>query len=108
MVNNQNLFPYFEEHEGVVTLLVIMETHFILLKKVSEDAADKALNMLFPLMVQPDKQLIKKAMKFRLDNAKIGFSYADALGYTYAKEHNMPFLTCDNAFRGLPNVVFVR
>ena len=108
MRDNQKIVPYFESHEGIVTLLVVMEAYFILLKKVSEDAADKALNMLFPLMVIPPKTLIRKAMKFRLEKAKLGFSYADALGYVYANEHNIPFLTNDSAFKGLPNVILVK
>ncbi|MBI2141076.1 PIN domain-containing protein [Candidatus Woesearchaeota archaeon] len=109
MIDNPDVASYFEEpHEGKVSLLVIMESYFMLLKKAGENIAEEALKMLFPLMVIPTKTIIRKAMKFRLENEKRGFSYADALGYTYAMERNMRFLTCDNAFKGLPNTVFVR
>ncbi|MBI2142858.1 PIN domain-containing protein [Candidatus Woesearchaeota archaeon] len=109
MTDNPRVASYFEgQNEGVVSLLVIMESYFTLLKDHNEEKADKALKMLFPLMVIPSKNLIKKAMRFRLDNAKRGLSYADALGYIYAREHNMPFLTCDSAFNGLPEVIFAR
>lgn len=95
-------------NDGVVNLLVILESYFTLLKNINEEAAELSLKMLFPLMTIPTKTTIRKAMKFRLENAKLGLSYADALGYIYAKEHQMPFVTCDTAFKGLPNVVFVR
>ena len=109
MIDNLNVVPYFEEpNEGKVSLLVIMETYFTLLKKAGEDAADESLRMLFPLMVIPTKTIIREAMKFRLGKEKLGLSYADALGYVYAKEHKMPFLTCDSAFKGLPNIIFAR
>lgn len=109
MIDNPKVASYFEgQNEGVVSLLVIMESYFTLLKGHNEEKADKALKMLFPLMAIPSKKLIKKAMKFRLENAKLGLSYADALGYIYAKEHQIPFVTCDSAFKGLPNVVFAR
>ena len=109
MKDNPAVVRYFEPpNEGVVSLLVVMETYFILLKKLNEEAAEKALTMLFPLIATPSQTIVKNAMKFRLENEKLGFSYADALGYTYAKEHNMRFLTCDNAFKGLPGVVLLR
>ncbi len=109
MKDNPAVIRYFEPpNEGVVSLLVVLETYFILLKKLNKEAAEKALTMLFPIIAAPSETIVKNAMKFRLENEKLGFSYADALGYTYAKEHNMQFLTCDNAFKSLPGVVLLR
>ncbi len=109
MEDNPAIVEFFEEpNDGVVSLLVIMESYFVLLKKGEEELAEKLLKMLFPMMTIPTKTLIRKAMKFRLEHAKLGLSYADALGYIYAKVHDMPFLTCDGAFKGLPNVEFTR
>lgn len=97
-----------QPNDGVVNLLVIMESYFTLLKNINEEAAELSLKMLFPLMTIPTRTIIRKAMKFRLENAKLGLSYADALGYVYAKEHQIPFVTCDSAFKGLSNVIFAR
>ncbi len=109
MEDNPAVVEFFEEpNDGVVSLLVIMESYFVLLKKGGEELAEKSLKMLFPLMTIPTKTTIRKAMKFRLENAKLGLSYADALGYVYAKEHQIPFVTCDSAFKGMPNVIFAR
>lgn len=109
MEDNPAVVEFFEEpNDGVVSLLVIMESYFVLLKKGEEELAERSLKMLFPMMTIPTKTLIRKAMKFRLENGKRGFSYADALGYVYAREHKTPFLTCDSAFNGLPGVIFVR
>jgi len=108
MIGNPKSFPYFEGHEGTVSLLVVMESYFTLLRDFSEDKAEEALKMLFPLVTIPSKNLIRRSMKFRLQNQKRGLSYADALGYIYAKEYNMPFLTTDSAFKGLPNVIFLK
>ena len=35
-------------------------------------------------------------------------SYVDALGYVIARRLSLRFLTGDDAFRGLPNVLFVK
>ena len=94
--------------KGAISLLVAMELFFVLLRRGEEEKAILALDRFFPLIEHPSKAMVVKSMNFRLKEQKRGLSYADALGYTYAKEQKMPFLTADSAFKGLPNVVFLQ
>ena len=47
-------------------------------------------------------------MKFRLKNKKMDLSYADCIGYIYACENNLKFLTGDEKFKDMDNVEFVK
>ena len=93
---------------GAVSLLVVLELYFILARGGEESKANLALEKFFPLIRDLSKSLIAKAMHFKLQHKNRGLSYADAVGYAYAQEQAMPFLTLDSDFNGLPNVVFVR
>ena len=55
-----------------------------------------------------DDATLKEAMHFRKRYKKRGLSYADCIGYVYAKRHSMKFLTGDKEFADLPNVEFVK
>jgi hypothetical protein len=49
-------------------------------------------------------------MKLRLSARarKVDFSYADAIGYAMSGRLRLRYLTGDDAFKGLPNVEFVK
>ncbi len=108
LMGNPAAKGFFVNGNGFVSLPVVMELYFVLLKNGEEEKANSAVERFFPLIQNPSRQTIVNAMKFRLGHEKLGLSYADALGYIYAKEHDMQFLTCDSAFKGLPSVVFLR
>jgi predicted nucleic acid-binding protein len=70
--------------------------------------AEELFKTLISAAVQPSPESIKDAAKFRLQHVKKRFSYIDCLGYILAKELELPFLTGDEGFKGLPNVKFVK
>jgi len=47
-------------------------------------------------------------MKFRKKNKKRNLSYTDCIGYVYATENDLIFLTGDKEFENLENVEFVK
>ena len=55
----------------------------------------------------PD-DVIRAAMLFRKRHKKRDLSYADAIGYAFARKHDVLFLTGDRQFRDLPGVEFVQ
>ena len=108
LIDNPHAVSYFGEgDEGVVSLFVVLETYFILLRKGKAKEAEVMLDRLYRLIETPSKQTISRAMQYRLKEQKRGLSYADALGYVYAKENRIPFVTSDRAFKGLPNVIMI-
>ena len=55
------------------------------------------------------EKILKNAMKFRLrlQREKEKISYVDAIGYQYALENNLKFVTSDPAFKKLENAEFI-
>ena len=106
--NNEKFTPYFVEHTGIITLLNLLEVYYSVLNEEGEEKANVVLQTLFPLIVQPNQNTIKNAMKFRQLHKKRNLSYADCLGYQVAKEKEIKFLTGDKEFKNLDNVEFVQ
>ncbi|MBI2144857.1 PIN domain-containing protein [Candidatus Woesearchaeota archaeon] len=103
---NQKAANVINENEWTITLLNVLEVAHIVSRDFGEEAGKSVTKHLFDLLAIPTRNDIDEAIVFRLQNRKLDFSYADALGYTYAKRRNMAFLTADRAFKGLPNVEF--
>ncbi len=106
--DNPRFRPYFEEHTGILTLLNILEIYYSVLNEAGKEKAGTALEALWPLVAEPTKETIKRAMAFRSQNKRHDLSYANCLGYQLAFERGIKFLTGDTQFRNLKNVEFVK
>lgn len=103
---NHRAAKIIDENEGVSTILNVLEVAYIISRDFSEEAGKAVTKRLYDLLVIPTRNDVDEAVAFRLQNRKLDFSYADALGYAYAKRRNITFLTGDKAFKGMPNVEF--
>lgn len=106
--DNPKFVPYFEENSGVLTIMNAMEVYYSSLLEGGTEKADFVLDKLWPLIISPPKDTVKKAMQFRMVHKKRKLSYTDCLGYILAVEIKIKFLTGDKEFQDLPNVEFVR
>lgn len=68
----------------------------------------KTLARLYQECVGTKFSTIVEAMKFKYKHKKDKLSYTDCIGYATAAELQIPFLTGDEKFEGLPNVEFVQ
>lgn len=108
---NQNYRYYFEEADGVLTKLNLMEVYFRILVKNGSRAGKDVLKSFSRYLIDFDIQAIEGAMKLRLDlkdSKQLDISYADALGYYLSRQTGMKFLTGDKAFKTLESVEFIR
>lgn len=109
---NQKYRHYFEEADGALTKLNLMEVYFRILGTNGTKAARKVVTTFSRYLVDFDIPAIEGSMKLRLElknnKKRLDISYADALGYHLAKQAGMKFLTGDRAFEALENVEFVR
>ena len=108
---NQNYRYYFEEADGVLTKLNLMEVYFRILVKNGSRAGKDVLKSFSRYLIDFDIQAIEGALKLRLelkDSKRVDISYADALGYYLARQRGMKFLTGDKAFKTLESVEFIR
>ncbi len=95
-------------HKIITTLMNVYELYYTLLKDKNEVLAEQFFNKLSDCCIKLNKEIIKKAAKFRFDNIKKKFSYIGCLGYIVAKERKIEFLTGDGAFKGMADVNFVK
>lgn len=92
----------------VTTLINLYELYYTLIRENQLKEAEYAFNRFLPSCIQVQPEIIKESAKFKLAHQKVGFSYADCLGYIITQRLGVPFLTGDDAFKNLPNVEFVK
>ena len=92
----------------------LMELYFITLREQGVETAEKYFEVFSLAKVSILEKTLKNAMKKRLelyhkkiDGKSFNVSYVDAIGYQYALENNLKFVTCDPAFQKLSNVEFI-
>ena len=107
--DNQGYRPYFEENDGFLTKLNLMEIYYRTLEVHGEAAASSVISTFSKFTVDFGILDIADSMKLRLKLKKDGrdISYADALGYHLALKVNAKFLTGDKYFKDLEGVEFV-
>ena len=99
---------YFEDNDGVLTKLNLMEIFYRSLTVHGSKAATRIIEAFSRYLIDFDLNDIKGSMKLRRELKDKGFnlSYADALGYYLASKLGINFLTGDRVFEGLDNVEF--
>ena len=107
--DNPKYRVFFEENDGILTKLNLMEIYYRTLEVHGVQAAAQVVKAFAKYATDFGIADIEGAMKLRLKLKKKGLdiSYADAMGYYLAKKSNIKFLTGDKYFKGLESVEFV-
>ncbi len=107
--DNPKYRSFFEENDGFLTKLNLMEIYYRTLEVHGAQAASQVVKGFAKYVMDFGIADIEGSMKLRLKLKKNGrdISYADALGYYLAQKSNVKFLTGDKWFKGLENVEFV-
>ena len=107
--DNPNYRSFFEENDGILTKLNLMEIYYRTLEVHGVQAASEVVKAFAKYVTDFGIADIEGAMKLRLKLKKKGLdiSYADAMGYYLAKKSNVRFLTGDKWFKGLEGVEFI-
>jgi len=109
IAKGNNTYSNYIEDVGVVTTKFnLMEAYYRLLVQFSIDTAELYYNKYREFVVDVDDYIIKKAMQFRAEHKAKDLSYVDCIGYVFAKENKIKFLTGDKQFEGMENVEFVK
>jgi uncharacterized protein len=108
--DNPNYIGYFEENEGVLTKLNLIEVCYRTMVLHGEEAAAEVLRFFSKYVIDFGQIDILESMKLRLKLNKDGrnISYADALGYYLADKNKLKFLTGDKEFEEIENVEFIK
>ncbi len=92
----------------LITDLTMAEFYIVLYRKFSENAAEYWHKKLAFFCKPVSRELLIKALKYREDHKKENLSIFDCVGYIYALEHNIKFVTGDGAFQHKAGVEFIR
>ena len=102
-------YSEYTENIAIITSIYnLVELHYAVLRTKDQVIADDCYRQFEEFAVPIGPITIKLANEFRLRHKDKKLSYADCLGYTMAKMHGVPFLTGDEAFKTMDNVIFVK
>ena len=94
--------------ELVISEITMTEFYGILLRDYNEDTANYLLKKFHPFVVPVSFDILIKAVKYRHENKKQKLSFFDCVGYTYARENKIKFVTGDKEFENKPGVEFIK
>lgn len=92
----------------ITSELNLMELYYSMLKDYGKSLAEKYFNEWEKSAIIIPKLLIQKAMELKYEYNKEKLSYIDCMGYIYALENDIPFLTGDSKFKNKIGVEFVK
>ncbi len=104
---NPNFLGYMNQ-EFVVPEIVMAEFYSVILRDYNEKTADYLLEKFKGYVVPVNFKIMIKAVKYRHENKKQNLSFFDCVGYIFAIENNMKFVTGDKEFRNKENVEFIK
>lgn len=101
-------FAEFLNKDIIITDLTLAEYYSVLYRDGKEDKAIYWHSRLASFCKQVSRDILIKALKYRIDNKKEDLSIFDCVGYTYALENNIKFVTGDRAFKNKESVLFIQ
>ena len=108
IVSGNSSYAKFLNEVPIITIFNLTEIYYSSLNKLGAKQADEIYEKYCHCVVEISDEVLKEAMKFRKENKKKDLSYADCIGYVYASENNLRFLTGDKEFEEMNNVEFVK
>lgn len=101
-------YEKYKECRIITTKLNIIELYFGLLKEVDEETASINLKKYYGFIIDFDEDVIKKASNLKLQLNKRDVSMTDCIGYCFARQLGIKFLTGDDTFESTENVEFAK
>lgn len=108
IVKGNPSYACFSNELVTITIFNLVEIYWSFLLDYDEKKAKQLYTMFKDCTTNFDDSVIYEAIKFRKENKKKNLSYADCIGYVYARENDLVFLTGDKEFENMPNVEFVK
>lgn len=104
---NPKFLPLLQE-DIIITDITMAEFYTVLYREYGRLTADHWDRKLQFFCRPVSKEILIKAVQFRVDSRQKSLSFFDAVGYTFACENNMDFVTGDKEFEQMKNVQFMK
>ena len=93
--------------EVAITDVTLAEFYGDLYRKYGEPTANYWHKKLTALCRPVSRDILIKAVRYRVDNKKQNLSFFDCVGYLFSLENNMIFVTGDKEFKEKASVQFM-
>ena len=100
-------FMKFLDQDFIITDMTMAEFYIIVYKEKGQEEADYWHKKLSPYCHPVNREILIKSLKYRTDNKKEDLSIFDCIGYIYALENNLKFVTGDKEFKNKEGVMFI-
>jgi predicted nucleic acid-binding protein len=101
-------YTQYNEAHLITFTLNLSELFYAVLREEGLTKAQGVLEHFSRYAMSFPPSVIPSAMQYKLKRKADRLSYADCLGFAFAQNISIPFLTGDKQFEGLPGVRFVR
>ena len=108
MIKKNPNYSTFSNETFVLTNLNLAEIYYYALLNLTKSKSEEIFEKLSKAVVEIDLTTIKLAMQLKKENKKKKLSYADCIGYAYAKNNNLLFVTGDVQFQTMEKVVYIK
>jgi len=107
LLDKNPAYKKFEQYPLVTTVMNKIEVASWGLAKCGEEFSDIIVNSIQHVVGISD-DVIKEAVRMRKRENKRNLSYVDCVGYCFARNNGLLFLTGDKEFKNMPGVKFVK
>ncbi len=106
--NGNPNFAHVLTAEAAITDLTMAEFYSLLYREHGISTADYWNRKLSFYCKPVRRETLLKAVRFRQDNKKQNLSFFDCVGYVFAVENNLTFVTGDKEFEHKDHVEFIK
>lgn len=106
--NGNPLFAHLLNENTIITDLTMAEFYGDLYRKYNIKTADYWHRKLSSICRTVPREILLKAVQYRIDRKKQNLSFFDCVGYLFALENNFTFVTGDKEFQHKEKVEFIR
>lgn len=100
-------YAQYSQEVVITSIFHLIEVYWSILNNFDEKKAEESYTKFRDCVVDIDDITLKEAIQFRKHHKQRDLSYADCIGYIYAKKQGLLFLTGDKEFKEFPHVAFV-
>ena len=104
---NPNYFRYKEQAVNI-TLFNLVEVAYSVFLDYGKDKAQEVYKKFREYVQDVDEETLFYALELKTMFKKRHLSYADCIGYAFARKHSLRFLTGDKEFENMAFLEFVR
>jgi len=100
-------FTHFLQEKFVINDITLTEFYYLLYRGYGLKTAEYWNKKLNPFAQPVSRLVLFQAVRFRVDNKKSNLSFFGCVGYIFARENNLLFVTGDKEFKDLNGVEFI-